>query len=55
MDQLLSSIMNSQPTITTNTTPNPSTTDVNNLLSKQMNTNSSINSLIDNATKLIKN
>jgi len=52
MDQLLSSIMNSQPTTNTTNT-NPSTTDVNNLLSKQMNTNSSINSLIDNATKLV--
>ena len=49
MDQLLSSIMNSQPTITSN----PSTTDVNNLLSKQMDTTSSINNLIDNATKLV--
>ena len=48
MDQLLSSIMNSQPT-----TSNPSTVNVKNLLSKQMDTNSSINNLIDNATKLI--
>ena len=48
MDQLLSSVMNSQTT-----TSNPSTSNVNNLLSKQMETNSSINSLIDNATKLI--
>jgi len=52
MDQLLSSIMNSQTTNNT-TTSNPSTMNVNNLLSKQMDTNSSINSLIDNATKLI--
>ena len=50
MDQLLSNIMNSQPT---NNTSNPSSTDVNNLLSKQMNTTSSINSLIDTATKLV--
>ena len=48
MDQLLSSVMYSQTT-----TSNPSTSNVNNLLSKQMETNSSINSLIDNATKLI--
>ena len=52
MDQLLSSIMNTQQTKTT-TTSNPSKANINNLLSKQMNTNSSINSLIDNATKLI--
>lgn len=53
MNQLLSSIMNTQQTKTKTTTTNPSTIDVNNLLSKQMDTNSSINSLIDNATKLI--
>jgi len=50
MDQILSSIMNSQPN-TTNS--NPSTSDVNNLLSKQMDTTSNINNLIDNATKLV--
>ena len=53
MNQLLSSIMNSQPNNNNTTTSNPSTTDVNNLLSKQMNTTSSINSLINTATKLV--
>jgi len=54
MDQILSSIMNSQNTNTSSTLPsNPNVKDVTNLLSKQLTTNSSINNLIDNATKMV--
>lgn len=51
MDQLFSSIMNSQNTNTTGS--NNDTKNVNNLLSKQMLTNNNFNDLIDNATKMM--
>ena len=56
MDQLLSSIMNSQKTSTSpNSSPTTSATtaDANALLSKQMTTSNKLNDLIDNAAKMV--
>jgi hypothetical protein len=52
MENLLSSLMNSQTT-NKSTTTNPSPAAVNNLLSKQMTTTDSINNLINTASQLV--
>jgi hypothetical protein len=53
MDNLISSVMNSQNANSNTTMTNVNSKDVNKLLSKQMLTNNNFNDLIDNATKMM--